>query len=239
MHKVALDKRGNLSAILGSLVLHTSIGAWAFWPAQDSIIMPQQRVIEVAILMESSPQENDKPAQLKEEKESPERKTDHQQYTKYQVEKMEKLKTIEKHLVREVADASPKLSKPSPVPPHVDTEPQPKSASMPITGLQMENAKATSAAIMPPVFNAAYLENTPPSYPPPARRRSIEGKVLLHVEVSKDGKAESVTVLKTSGSELLDEAARLAVTAWKFVPARRGIENVSAGVTVPIVFSLR
>lgn len=90
--------------------------------------------------------------------------------------------------------------------------------------------------LVPPVFNADYLDNPAPRYPPMSRRRGETGRVLLRVYVSADGLAERVEVRTSSGFERLDAAAREAVARWRFVPARRGDEKVAAWVLVPISF---
>lgn len=87
-------------------------------------------------------------------------------------------------------------------------------------------------------FNAAYLNNPDPIYPPISRRLGEEGRVLLKVRVTAEGAAAAVDLEKSSGFERLDEAARQAVARWRFVPARRGDEAIEATVTVPIVFRL-
>ena len=93
--------------------------------------------------------------------------------------------------------------------------------------------------VTPPRFDAAYLDNPAPSYPALARRTREEGRVLLRVLVSADGRAQTVDLARSSGSERLDDAAIEAVRRWRFVPARRGDENIAAHVHVPVVFSLR
>jgi protein TonB len=87
-------------------------------------------------------------------------------------------------------------------------------------------------------FDAAYLHNPHPSYPPLSRRLGEEGKVLLRVRVSADGQPAAVDLEKSSNFERLDEAARQVVARWRFVPAKRGDEAVEATVIVPIVFRL-
>ncbi len=89
-----------------------------------------------------------------------------------------------------------------------------------------------------PRFNAAYLHNPAPVYPPSSRRLGEEGKVLLHVKVSAAGQPVAVDLEKSSNFERLDEAARHAVARWRFVPAKRGEEAVEGSVIVPIVFRL-
>jgi len=58
------------------------------------------------------------------------------------------------------------------------------------------------------------------------------------VHVSAEGLSESVTVHRSSGHEVLDESAIAAVEKWQFIPAKRGNENVSCSVIVPIIFTL-
>lgn len=93
--------------------------------------------------------------------------------------------------------------------------------------------------VTPPRFDAAYLDNPAPLYPALARRAREEGRVLLRVLVSADGRAQMVELAQSSGSERLDEAAIDAVRRWRFVPARRGDQRIAAHVNVAVVFSLR
>lgn len=98
---------------------------------------------------------------------------------------------------------------------------------------------ATPSPVAPPRFDADYLDNPTPAYPSMARRMGEEGKVVLRVFVEASGKPSKIEVRTSSGSTRLDDAASAAVWNWKFVPARRGEENVAAWVLVPISFSLR
>ncbi len=97
---------------------------------------------------------------------------------------------------------------------------------------------APPAAATPPRFDADYLNNPAPAYPPLARRNGEQGRVLLRVLVAPDGRAQDVVLKASSGHERLDRAAIDAVRQWRFVPARLGAEPVAAWVVVPIAFSL-
>lgn len=77
-----------------------------------------------------------------------------------------------------------------------------------------------------------------PGYPAVAIRRGYEGSVLLNVRVLPNGKPEEVTIFRSSGHKVLDNAALKAVRKWKFVPAQRGFKAVSSWVKVPIEFRL-
>jgi len=111
-----------------------------------------------------------------------------------------------------------------------DPAPRPPVAAAPVA--------AAPAPIVAARYNAAYLNNPEPKYPPMSRRLGEEGKVLLRVRVTADGQAAAVELEKSSNFERLDEAAKQAVTRWRFVPAKRGDEAIEASVIVPIVFRL-
>lgn len=78
--------------------------------------------------------------------------------------------------------------------------------------------------------------NRPPEYPLLARRLGWQGETLLELELLPDGVPARVTVLRSSGHRLLDDAAVAAAREWRFrvpagAPGRR--------VLVPVVFQLR
>ena len=91
---------------------------------------------------------------------------------------------------------------------------------------------------MAPTRIAGAPGNPLPSYPFAARRRGLEGKVLLRVAVLPSGAAASVTVESSSGHRILDRAAREAVRRWRFTPATRAGRPVEAEVRVPVTFKL-
>ena len=66
----------------------------------------------------------------------------------------------------------------------------------------------------------------------------MEGRVILDVEVRPDGHAGAVTLKKSSGWSVLDQAAREAVKNWRFHPAQRNGVAVAGRAEVPIVFRL-
>lgn len=101
-----------------------------------------------------------------------------------------------------------------------------------------EGAESIPLPIQPPRFNAAYLHNPKPTYPPQARRRGIEGKVILQVSVSPEGRVLYIHIHQSSGNASLDEAAQSSVMNWRFVPAQQGDTPISASVRVPIIFKL-
>ena len=60
------------------------------------------------------------------------------------------------------------------------------------------HSPSSPAAITAARFNAAYLNNPEPKYPPLSRRLGEEGKVLLKVRVLPDGNPASVDLEKTT-----------------------------------------
>jgi len=96
----------------------------------------------------------------------------------------------------------------------------------------------TAPAISQARFDADYLRNPPPPYPPLSRRMGEEGKVILRVSVTPQGTADSVEVRTSSGSSRLDDSALRTVRNWRFIPAKRGDVAVQSFVLVPIIFKL-
>lgn len=129
-----------------------------------------------------------------------------------------------------LAAAAPARSENSPAAPAAAESPSPATAGAALATVQ--------AALELPRYDAAYLANPPPAYPLSARRRGIEGTVLLEALVSPAGEARDIRLVASAGDTMLDEAAREAVRHWRFVPARRGAEPVEAWVRIPVVYRL-
>ena len=90
-----------------------------------------------------------------------------------------------------------------------------------------------------PDYHAAYLNNPVPVYPMIARRMGWEGKVMLKVEVLASGLPGRISVHRSSGHEVLDQAALDAVRGWKFVAARHAGQPITRFFLVPIPFVLQ
>lgn len=141
----------------------------------------------------------------------------------------------------------PSPPRPAPAPlaqeaaPHSEPPAHELSASVPAEAPAGETGRPVqpaAPAFVEARFDADYLRNPPPAYPPMSRRRGEQGVVLLAVAVSAAGAAERVELRQGSGHARLDEAALRAVAGWRFVPARRGDQAVPAQVLVPIEFRL-
>ena len=148
---------------------------------------------------------------------------------------------------------NPKPAVPAPVhiSPPVMAVASPVESPAPATFTVLPQPQATAPAIVaaptpapePPLvtarFDADYLQNPKPAYPHISKRLGEEGKVLLRVFVTADGSPEKIELRASSGFPRLDHAAQEAVARWRFVPAKRGEQAVTAWVVVPIVFSLK
>lgn len=84
-----------------------------------------------------------------------------------------------------------------------------------------------------------YRENPPPQYPPIARRRGYQGKVILEVLVSRKGEVKELMLSKSSGHPILDKAAMKSVKHWVFEPGERDGKPAEMWVKVPVRFQLR
>ncbi len=85
---------------------------------------------------------------------------------------------------------------------------------------------------------AGYKSNPPPEYPVQAQDRGQQGQVVLKVHVLASGKPDAVTVEKSTGFKILDDAAVKAVLSWVFDPAKRGQTPIDGWVKVPLSFKL-
>ena len=134
-------------------------------------------------------------------------------------------------------------SEPAPASAPVVAEPPPAAARLGSSSGVSQGSPATGASggsgdSVGARFDADYLKNPAPPYPPQSRRIGEEGKVILRVFVTADGSAHQVEIKTSSGSDRLDESAQRTVRRWKFIPARRGGNVVESWVLVPIVFKL-
>jgi protein TonB len=82
------------------------------------------------------------------------------------------------------------------------------------------------------------LREVKADYTEDARKRNIEGEVVLEIVVRRDGTVGDVTLIEGLPSGLSDRAIQ-AVRQWRFSPARRLGQPVDVIVEVAIEFKLR
>lgn len=118
------------------------------------------------------------------------------------------------------------------------------AAITPVTPVSTPAVTSTHAVTTPAAggdhdATIAYATASAPPYPLAALRNGVQGTVMLKVLVDVHGIPVQVVITHTSGSRLLDDAARAHVlAAWRFHPAIRDGHPVAAWALVPVKFSL-
>ncbi|MBX3724565.1 MAG: energy transducer TonB [Xanthomonadales bacterium] len=113
---------------------------------------------------------------------------------------------------------------------HTDLPPAP----IPLSGA--EPGAAVTAA--PADRGVTVVRTRQPHYSVVARNRGMQGEAVLRVLVGDDGQVRTIEVLSSSGHRELDQAALLAVRAWRFSAAIEQGRPVAAWVQVPVSFRL-
>ena len=99
--------------------------------------------------------------------------------------------------------------------PKTEAEPPPPAAEP--TPTEAPTAPSAGASVaQPEVLVPLPGENPSPDYPEGARRRGIEGLVLVRIDVDAAGAAAACKVMTSSGNVLLDDAALRAARRWRF-----------------------
>ena len=82
------------------------------------------------------------------------------------------------------------------------------------------------------------IRKVEPEYSEQARKKRIEGTVVLKVVVAADGHAREIQIMKSLDPEL-DEKAVAAVKEYLFQPGTRNGEPVAVYATVEVPFRLK
>jgi TonB family protein len=80
------------------------------------------------------------------------------------------------------------------------------------------------------------IERVPPTYPEWARKKGVEGTVMVQVLVGKDGLVKDARVVASIPE--LDDYAKGADRQWRFRPATSKGQPIAVWVAVPVKFSL-
>jgi len=86
------------------------------------------------------------------------------------------------------------------------------------------------------VTAASIISQTKPNYPPLARQARIQGTVVLHAIIDKDGKVAQMEVI--SGHPLLVQSALDAVKQWRYKPTQLNGEPVEVDTTISVTFTM-
>jgi TonB family protein len=115
---------------------------------------------------------------------------------------------------------SPRFSPPAPTPPPLDGTPLPPDRIR-LNGVVQETK---------------LLSQVQPVYPTLARQARIEGSVVLHAIIGKDGTVKELQVI--SGHPLLVQPALDAVRKWRYQPTELNGEPVEVDTTIAVTFVL-
>ena len=209
------------------LALHLAFISWLLRTVAE-LPRPAQPVMQVSMVTVAAPHASPAPP-------TP-------QPPKKQVEPK---KVEPKPVVKKPAPVVKKTPEPSPVPAPKVVEAQPATEAAPSQPQTATTASDSKPAVSAPTeqyteanYRADYLNNPKPVYPMVAKSRNWQGKVMLRVLISAAGLSAKVEIERSSGHEMLDEAAVETVKTWKFVPAKHGDTPVEDWAIIPIVFSL-
>jgi len=86
------------------------------------------------------------------------------------------------------------------------------------------------------VMAAAQISGSKPEYPDLARQSRIEGTVVLHAIIDKDGRVAELQVI--SGHPLLARAALDAVKQWRYKPTLLNGEPMKVDTTISVTFTM-
>jgi protein TonB len=86
------------------------------------------------------------------------------------------------------------------------------------------------------VTAASIITQTRPLYPPLARQARIQGNVVLHAIIDKDGKVAQLEVI--SGHPLLVQSALDAVRQWRYKPTTLNGDPVEVDTTITVTFTM-
>ncbi len=86
------------------------------------------------------------------------------------------------------------------------------------------------------VTAASIITQTRPLYPPLARQARIQGNVVLHAIIDKDGKVAQLEVI--SGHPLLVQSALDAVKQWRYKPTTLNGDPVEVDTTITVTFTM-
>ena len=91
-----------------------------------------------------------------------------------------------------------------------------------------------------PAVPPKIVQTVPPYYPPAQKEAGIEGLSVLRLVIGTGGQVEHAEVIKSSGSEALDNSALNAAKKWRFTPAKdKAGHKVRCYFNLPIRFSIQ
>ena len=155
----------------------------------------------------------------------------------------EKHKPLEQNFVeKSISRNNDKKTTPQEAPAQITKEPlilakdKPISAADKITFTAENNQQAKSKAR---VISIIYQElNQHFRYPKLAQKRNWQGKVLLSLRVSPNGKINNVKIYKSSGYSILDQAAISSLAKLEYLPQISSWLPYDINLKIPVIYLL-
>ena len=145
-------------------------------------------------------------------------------------------KKVSENPVKEVAK---KIDKPEPPKKVDEAKPAtPKSVAEPKAEMKSQQAAGVNSSpklVTRPTFAA---RPSPVKYPKIAKRRGIEGQVMIEVWIDENGKQVRQSLVKSSGTQVLDKAALDAIKRWQFSSHTVDGQAIAHRVQIPVRFKL-
>tara|TARA_B100000287_G_C20596596_1_gene766350 strand:- start:60 stop:773 length:714 start_codon:yes stop_codon:yes gene_type:complete len=88
------------------------------------------------------------------------------------------------------------------------------------------------------IYKIGSVNNPHPPYPIIARKKGLQGKLILSVIVNNDGSVKNVSIRESSGHLILDRVSKETIEKWIFTPAKIMGKTVVDNIQVPIRFVL-
>jgi protein TonB len=101
-----------------------------------------------------------------------------------------------------------------------------------------KNTKAATSA--PKLVTKPTFETRPSAinYPRSAKRRNIQGNVLIEVWLDENGEQTNLMIVNSSGHQILDSAALKGISEWEFRQHQNQGQAIAHRVQIPINFKL-
>jgi TonB family protein len=108
--------------------------------------------------------------------------------------------------------------------------------AMPVLPAETGAVKATETVRFSPQTVEVVVRPVEPQYPLLAQQSHVQGSVVLHARINKDGTVQSLQVV--SGPDILTTAALEAVKQWRFKPHYEDGQAVPTETSITVNFSI-
>lgn len=158
-------------------------------------------------------------------------------------------KEKEKKVIEKKEKIMPKAVSVSPKQSHQNKMPQIKnynidvprnfSNTLSLKDISVEQSKNTNAE--PAGFSTDIIPvfTIPPNYPLSAKRRNIQGYVILNFIIDKQGNVREIVIKDSKPKGVFDDAAKKAIAKWKFKPKFDGDKAIEQLAEQKMDFKLR